>query len=427
MGDIAIKVENLSKYYKLGVINSGTLSRDLQSWLWKKMGKEDPNKIIGSTETDAEGFWALNDLSFEIKKGDRVGIIGKNGAGKSTLLKMLSQISAPTKGKIYIDGKIASLLEVGTGFNPELTGRENIYLNGAILGMKKKEVDRKIDEIIAFSEIEKHIDTPVKRYSSGMYVRLAFAVAANLDSDILIADEVLAVGDATFQKKALGKMNELSKGEGRTVLFVSHNMAAVKQLCNKGIFLQKGQCIYNGEINRAIDMYLTNNSYIGSDTRLIYTQNSSTTNSEYMDLYDYAVINENNEIQQNTFEYKEPLYAHIHGAVKKNDKNLILLVCLKDKLENFIWVNDVCNFKDGNFDIKIQLPLDYIREGTYYICVYGIVHYKKYDVLGGDNIMRFSFMKEQKENPVYTSDNFPLTGTYRNDLLDINMPVEFKQ
>lgn len=260
MSDIAIKVENLSKYYKLGVINSGTLSRDLQSWLWKKMGKEDPNKKIGYTESDAEGFWALKNINFEIKKGDRVGIIGRNGAGKSTLLKMISQISSPTTGKIYIDGKIASLLEVGTGFNPELTGRENIYLNGAILGMKKKEVDNKIDEIIAFSEIDKHIDTPVKRYSSGMYVRLAFAVAAHLDSDVLIADEVLAVGDIAFQKKALGKMNELSTGEGRTVMFVSHNMAQIKNLCNRGIVLEKGAVVRRDDIDNAINWYLNSDN-----------------------------------------------------------------------------------------------------------------------------------------------------------------------
>lgn len=261
MSDIAIRVENLSKYYRLGVINSGTFSRDLQSWIYKRLGKEDPNKRIGYKESDADGFWALKDLNFEIKKGDRVGIIGHNGAGKSTLLKMLSQISSPTTGKIYIDGKIASLLEVGTGFNPELTGRENIYLNGAILGMKKKEVDRKIDEIIAFSEIERHIDTPVKRYSSGMYVRLAFAVAAHLDSDILIADEVLAVGDAAFQKKALGKMNELSSGHGRTVLFVSHNMAQIKNLCSSGIVLEKGVLIRNDDnIENSISYYLNSDN-----------------------------------------------------------------------------------------------------------------------------------------------------------------------
>ena len=245
--DIAIKVENLSKYYKLGVINNGTLFRDIQSWWARVRGKEDPHAKIGSNyDSTAEGFWALKDLNFEIKKGDRVGIIGHNGAGKSTLLKLLSQITGPTEGSIKINGKIAILLEVGTGFHPEMTGRENIYMNGAILGMKHDEIDKKVKDIIEFSEIGEHIDTPVKRYSSGMYVRLAFAVAAHLDSDILIADEVLAVGDAAFQKKALGKMNELSSGEGRTVLFVSHNMAQVKNLCNKGIVLEKGK-----EIGRA--------------------------------------------------------------------------------------------------------------------------------------------------------------------------------
>lgn len=256
--DIAIKVENLSKYYRLGVINNGTLFRDIQSWWARKRGKDDPHAKIGSKyDPTAEGFWALKDLNFEIKKGDRVGIIGHNGAGKSTLLKLLSQITGPTEGSIKINGKIASLLEVGTGFHPEMTGRENIYMNGAILGMKHDEIDKKVKGIIEFSEIGEHIDTPVKRYSSGMYVRLAFAVAAHLDSDILIADEVLAVGDAAFQKKALGKMNELSNEEGRTVLFVSHNMGAVKQLCNKGIVLDHGEIVINDDIDNAISYYFT--------------------------------------------------------------------------------------------------------------------------------------------------------------------------
>ena len=255
--DIAIKVENLSKYYKLGVINNGTLFRDIQSWWARVRGKEDPHAKIGSKyDPTKEGFWALKDLNFEIKKGDRVGIIGHNGAGKSTLLKLLSQITAPTEGSIKINGKIASLLEVGTGFHPEMTGRENIYMNGAILGMSHDEIDKKVNDIIEFSEIGEHIDTPVKRYSSGMYVRLAFAVAAHLDSDILIADEVLAVGDAAFQKRALGKMNELSAGEGRTVLFVSHNMAQVKNLCNKGIVLEKGRVVKEGEIEKCVQSYL---------------------------------------------------------------------------------------------------------------------------------------------------------------------------
>lgn len=262
MSNTVIKIEHLSKMYKLGVINNGALFRDIQSWWALKRGKEDPHGKIGADkyeDSDTE-FWALKDLTFDIKQGDRVGIIGKNGAGKSTLLKVLSRITTPTEGSVKIRGKVSSLLEVGTGFHGELTGRENIYLNGAILGMKKREIDRKLDEIIDFSGIEKHIDTPVKRYSSGMYVRLAFAVAAHLDSDILIADEVLAVGDAEFQKKAIGKMGELSTGQGRTILFVSHNMAMIKKLCNKGVILEKGRIKYNGDVERAIELYLDTSS-----------------------------------------------------------------------------------------------------------------------------------------------------------------------
>ncbi len=244
--NIAIKVENLSKAYQLGQIGTGTISRDLERfWTTKIRGKEDPFLKIGQTNDrtvkgDSDIVWSLKDINFEIEQGDAVGIIGRNGAGKSTLLKLLSRVTAPTTGNIKVKGRIASLLEVGTGFHPELTGRENIYLNGAILGMRKKEITRKFDEIVDFSGVERYIDTPVKRYSSGMYVRLAFAVAAHLESEILIVDEVLAVGDAEFQKKCLGKMGDISKGEGRTVLFVSHNMASVAQICQSGILLVNG-------------------------------------------------------------------------------------------------------------------------------------------------------------------------------------------
>ena len=247
--------------YRLGVINNGVLFRDIQTWIALKRGKEDPHSKIGENKYsgDKDHFWALKDICLEIKQGDRVGIIGKNGAGKSTLLKILSRITAPTEGIIKIKGKVASLLEVGTGFHTELTGRENIYLNGAILGMKKRRITEKLNQIIEFSGIEHHIDTPVKRYSSGMFVRLAFAVAAHLDSDILIADEVLAVGDAEFQKKALGKMQDLSTGQGRTVLFVSHNMGAVRNLCNKGIVLEKGLVRETSEnIEKLTSDYLNN-------------------------------------------------------------------------------------------------------------------------------------------------------------------------
>lgn len=263
MSETVISVENLYKEYKLGVISHGTLYRDLQSWWARVRGKEDPNSLISAhhtLDTEEESFLALNDISFEVKAGEILGIIGKNGAGKSTLLKILSRITAPTKGQVKIKGRVGSLLEVGTGFHPELTGRENIYLNGVILGMKKWEIDKKIDEIIDFAGIERHIDTPVKRYSSGMYVRLAFSVAAHLDPEILIVDEVLAVGDAVFQKKCLGKMKDISEGQGRTVLFVSHNMGAIRQLCTRSLLLLSGSVIMNEDANTVIDSYLQNNN-----------------------------------------------------------------------------------------------------------------------------------------------------------------------
>ena len=272
---IAIKVENLSKVYRLGEYGTGTLSLDFQRWFARVRGKEDPYLTIGEeNERTAKGgdvVYSLRDVNFEIKQGDAVGIIGRNGAGKSTLLKILSRITSPTAGRVHIQGRISSLLEVGTGFHPELTGKENIYLNGAIMGMRKKEIDRKLDEIIHFSGVQRYIDTPVKRYSSGMYVRLAFAVAAHLESEILIVDEVLAVGDTEFQKKCLGKMGEVSKGDGRTVLFVSHNLSSINSLCNKGILLSEGHLVYNGEIKQVINHYKTlidqkvGNTFVNTD------------------------------------------------------------------------------------------------------------------------------------------------------------------
>jgi len=259
--DIILKAENISKQYRLGTVGTGTLGHDLNRLWYHILGKEDPYLKIGETNDRAtkgtsDYVWALQDINFEVERGEVLGIIGKNGAGKSTLLKILSKVTAPTKGIIKSRGRIASLLEVGTGFNGELTGRENVYLNGAILGMTKKEITAKLDEIIEFSGCERYIDTPVKRYSSGMTVRLAFAVAAFLEPEILVIDEVLAVGDAEFQKKAIGKMQDISKGEGRTVLFVSHNMAAVKSLCTRGIVLEHGKVVFEGEISDCIQEYL---------------------------------------------------------------------------------------------------------------------------------------------------------------------------
>ena len=258
----AIEFNNISKIYRLGLVSTGTLAHDMKRWWTMNVrGKEDPYLTIGetndrSTKGDSEYVWALKDIDFKVEQGDVVGIIGKNGAGKSTLLKILSKVTAPTTGTIRARGRIGSLLEVGTGFHPEMTGRENIYMNGAILGMTKHEISKKLDEIIDFSGCERYIDTPVKRYSSGMMVRLGFAVAAHLDPEILVVDEVLAVGDAEFQKKAIGKMKDVSTGEGRTVLFVSHNMASVKALCKTGVLLENGMMKYTGTIKDTVDYYI---------------------------------------------------------------------------------------------------------------------------------------------------------------------------
>lgn len=256
-----LKAENISKQYRLGNVGTGTLSHDLNRFWHRVRGKEDPYLKVGavndrSSKTKTEYVWALRDINFEVQQGEVLGIIGKNGAGKSTLLKILSRVTSPTTGVIKTKGRIASLLEVGTGFHPELTGRENIYLNGAILGMTRTEINSKLDEIVEFSGCELYIDTPVKRYSSGMKVRLAFAVAAHLEPDILVVDEVLAVGDAEFQKKAIGKMQDISKGQGRTVLFVSHNMAAVQSLCTRAIVMENGVIKSSGEVSEMIECYL---------------------------------------------------------------------------------------------------------------------------------------------------------------------------
>ena len=256
MSETIIKIENVSKQYRLGAIGGGTLKGDLQSFMARLRGKEDPNSKIGAAVYEKnEKFLALQNINLEIKKGEAVGIIGHNGAGKSTLLKLLTRVTAPTKGQICMNGRVASMLEVGTGFHPELTGRENVYLNGAILGMTKTEIAKKFDEIVEFSEVKQFIDTPVKRYSSGMYVKLAFSVAAHLDSEIMIMDEVLAVGDVKFQQKCLDKMSEAAHEDGRTVLYVSHNMSTIRRLCDRCIVLDHGKVVFDGDVGEAINIY----------------------------------------------------------------------------------------------------------------------------------------------------------------------------
>ncbi len=266
-----IKVENLSKQYRLGQVGTGTISHDVNRWWHKIRGKEDPYLKIGESNDrtvkgESDYVWALKDINFEVQQGEVLGIIGRNGAGKSTLLKILSRTTAPTTGSVKIKGRVASLLEVGTGFHPELSGRDNIFLNGAILGMTRREIQSKFDEIVDFAGVERYIDTPVKRYSSGMYVRLAFAVAAHLEPEILIVDEVLAVGDAEFQKKCLGKMRDVSVNQGRTVLFVSHNMASVKNLCNRGLFLSNAKLTLDSSIEKSIEEYFLSNNELRDES-----------------------------------------------------------------------------------------------------------------------------------------------------------------
>ncbi len=312
--ELALKVEGLRKEYMLGAIGGKTLTQELNSWWAKVRHKADPNAKIG---TDVAlyntKFNALEDVSFEVKKGTKLGVIGTNGAGKSTLLKILSQITAPTEGKVYINGKIGSLLEVGTGFHPEMTGRENAYLNGAILGMTKAEVDRKIDSIIEFSEVGKFIDTPVKRYSSGMYVRLAFAVAAHLDPDILIVDEVLAVGDYQFQQKCLGKMEDISKGGGRTVLFVSHQLSMIRQLCDKCLLLDHGHVVAYGDVNEVINQYLAMRADLPVVAHVDYPQNDN----EYGQIYRITLKNADGETAGN-FEVFDDMYLEVEYELRRN-------------------------------------------------------------------------------------------------------------
>jgi ABC-type polysaccharide/polyol phosphate transport system ATPase subunit len=371
MSNTAIKVENLSKIYRLGEIGTGTISRDLERWVkMKVMGKEDPFLKIGesndrSKKGSSDIVYSLKDINFEIQQGDAVGIIGRNGAGKSTLLKILSRVTTPTTGKINIKGRVASLLEVGTGFHPELTGRENIYLNGAILGMRKKEIDRKFDEIVDFSGVERYIDTPVKRYSSGMYVRLAFAVAAHLESEILIVDEVLAVGDAEFQKKCLGKMGEVSKGDGRTVLFVSHNMAAVNLLCNKAISLQFGNLIENGSVFNVINNYININTDVGSSIEI----NKKV--SEII-LRSGKILNFKNE-NINIINFNESWKIQIEFEVVNKIENIIFGFGITSNSEvaiNTSW-GDLINFDKGFYKFDFLISDFPLQAGKYNI-VFGI-------------------------------------------------------
>ena len=376
----AIEFNHVGKQYRLGVVSTGTFSHDLNRW-WAMnvLGKEDPFLKIGDTNVraskgESDFVWALKDIDFSVEQGDVIGIIGKNGAGKSTLLKLLSRVTAPTVGEINVCGRIASLLEVGTGFHPEMTGRENIYMNGAIMGMTKAEITRKLDEIVDFSGCERYVDTPVKRYSSGMKVRLGFSVAAYLEPEILVVDEVLAVGDAEFQKKAIGKMKDVAKGQGRTVLFVSHNMAAVRSLCQKGVVLRDGMTDFIGSVDDAVNHYLASATVQVEEKRLMAdgirkcktylkiseiqinnTPYSSTSLTPGQEVLDVLIKGET----------KEPMRCEVRLIIKKLDGT---------PMAGFVegcYTGRLCDIQPGEFTFErhVRLP-KYMSNGDYLIDIY---------------------------------------------------------
>lgn len=361
-----IKIENISKQYRLGEVGTGSLSHDINKWWHKVRGKENPYLQIGeannrATKSDSDYVWALKDINFEVQQGEVLGIIGRNGAGKSTLLKILSKTTTPTTGSIKIKGRIASLLEVGTGFHPELTGRDNIFLNGAILGMTKKEIKSKFDEIVDFAGVERYIDTPVKRYSSGMYVRLAFGVAAHLEPEILIVDEVLAVGDAEFQKKALGKMKDVSEKGGRTVLFVSHNMAAIQQLCSRAIVLQNGANCFEGSQHDAISFYQsvnTKNNYFESENKFIGNENIKVLNLNVSSLKGNSIsISTGFEFVLEFFNYKENINLDATFELRKDDELVVF--------HHGALITTNKNSKIGSYTVSGIIPPYFLNAGVY--------------------------------------------------------------
>ena len=371
MSEIVIQVKDLSKQYRLGQIGSGTLSHDLNRWWHTIRGKEDPFLKIGeendrTTKGSSEYVWALKNINFEINSGEVVGIVGKNGAGKSTLLKILSRTTTPTTGNIKIKGKVASLLEVGTGFHPELSGRDNVFLNGAILGMKKSEIKSKFDEIVDFAGVDRYIDTPVKRYSSGMYIRLAFAVAAHLEPDILIIDEVLAVGDVEFQKKCLGKMKDVSSKDGRTILFVSHNMTAVKNICASTIFMQNGSVKAICSTEKIIKQYLSADSV--SSSKKIFETPDSAPGNQYVKFKRVEVVSKN-EKKDDPITIHTPIDIEIEFWNYVEDKEVNLSL-------HFNTMNYECVFntgtepqylKNGLHKAVCHIPGDFLNDGYYTI------------------------------------------------------------
>lgn len=413
MSDVVIRVENLSKHYRLGQIGGGTLREDLQSWWAGKRGRPDPLQKLDAKPTSARGeHWALRDVSFDVRQGEVLGIIGRNGAGKSTLLKILSRTTAPTTGSVRIKGRIASLLEVGTGFHPELSGRENIYLNGAILGMKKAEIDRKLDEIIDFSGIEAFIDTPVKRYSSGMYVRLAFSVAAHLEPEILVVDEVLAVGDMAFQKKCLGKLDSVSK-HGRTVLFVSHNMATLSNLCKTGLFMHEGRLDFQGNVSEAVIRYYkdTNRSQNSSITEfrsdaaeLLGFELIGLSGLSDISVHDQLVVRMNYKIKK-----QMPARCVPNFHFFSSDGSCVFVSAAQD----------VGAMKPGCFQADCVIPADLMNEGAYFVGVALTTHLDAgtYNVeFYNQNALTFNVVDPMEARSNRYSYSGPMPGVVRPKL-----------
>lgn len=402
-----IRVENLAKQYRLGQVSTGTIGHDINRWWHRVRGKEDPYLTVGDTNDRTQAatsdyVWALRNVNFSVNQGEVLGIIGRNGAGKSTLLKILSRTTAPTTGSLKIKGRVASLLEVGTGFHPELSGRDNVFLNGTILGMTKNEIKRKFDEIVDFAGVARYIDTPVKRYSSGMYVRLAFAVAAHLESEILIVDEVLAVGDSEFQKKCLGKMGAISKGEGRTVLFVSHNMAAVSALCTQGLVLQQGTTLFDGGIKKAMDMYIAS----GSNSTSHYISEEDTPN----DIKEISILNQQQEVSNN-FYFNEAITVRMKFVVENvNLEEAEVGIRVTDQRERIVFTSQkpVEIFKinnNGFYEIECFIPKNLLVPNTYKIL--GAIHIPNKKILSlKDNVVSFSIEETGTDFHMYSGVDY---------------------
>lgn len=398
--NIAIKISGIKKQYKLGAIGGRTLQEELQSWWARKRGKEDPNtKVGGNGRLYGQLFWALNGVDLTIYQGERIGIIGANGAGKSTLLKLLSRITAPTEGEIDIYGRISSMLEVGTGFHRELTGRENIYMNGAILGMSREEIDERIDDIIEFSEIEEFIDTPVKRYSSGMFVKLAFSVAAHLNSEIMIMDEVLAVGDMAFQKKCLDRMRLAADEQGRTILYVSHNMDTIRRLCDRCVVMDKGRIIFDGDVEDAIKVYMDHS--LDEDAVNINLKGKGVVSENLdtgLEMEQLTLVNKVTPV----YETGDTMVLGLTVNAAENLENVLFRMTLRTDTDVGLatsW-SEPLEIEEGRSYMELELPLESLVSGD----LYASIGFYSQDEIGRRRTLAHitrAFKFEMKRNPVW--------------------------